>query len=183
MYPYNYPHTISTRHEELTFESIVMEDGVKKVIVSNRVQPKMGPPFHVHFKQDESMTVRKGRLGYQLHGGPEKFAEEGETIVFHRGEMHRFWNAGERILECTGWLKPANSIDFYLTTLYEAMNKSKNLKGDPFHMAFLVCRYKSEYDTLAIPRLVKKVIIPATYIIGKLLGKYKQFQNAPKPIQ
>lgn len=183
MYPYSYPHTISTKHEELTFESIVMEGGEQKVIVSNRVQPKMGPPFHVHFKQDESLTVKKGRLGYQIHGGPEKFAEKGETVVFQRGEMHRFWNAGDEVLECEGWVKPANSLDFYLTSLYNTMNKSGSPKGEPFEMAYLVCRYSSEYDTLVIPPFVKKVILPVTYFIGKILGKYKQFQHAPEPLR
>lgn len=183
MYPYNYPHTIRTKHEEITFESIVMEDGERKVIVSNRVQPDKGPPFHVHFKQDESLTVSNGRMGYQILGGPEKFLEKGDTVVFHRGEMHRFWNAGDEVLECTGWAKPANSLDFYLSTLYNTMSKSGSPKGDPFEMAYLVYRYRSEYDTLVVPPFVKRVILPITYFIGKALGKYNHFRDAPKPIR
>jgi hypothetical protein len=34
-----------------------------------------------------------------------------------------------------------------------------------------------------MPRFVKKVIMPATYRIGMLLGKYKHFKNAPEPVR
>ncbi|MCB0853860.1 MAG: hypothetical protein KDD63_16660, partial [Bacteroidetes bacterium] len=44
-------------------------------------------------------------------------------------------------------------------------------------------RYKSEYDIPEIPGFVKKVIIPITYHIGNLLGKYKHFKGAPEPVR
>ncbi len=184
MYPYKYPHTISNPFgEELTFRSKVLdEDGIEKLIVANRVAPKAGPPFHVHFQQDESLTVAKGRLGYQLMGEEEKFLSEGESIVFPRGQMHRFWNAGDTTLECNGWIKPANTVDYFLTNLYNSSNKSGTPEGDPFDSAFLVTRYKSEYDVAVIPAFVKKVIMPITVFFGKLLGKYAHFKDAPEPL-
>jgi quercetin dioxygenase-like cupin family protein len=39
----------------------------------NEVQPGAGPPMHVHFKQEEGLTVVAGRLGYQLKGGPPRY--------------------------------------------------------------------------------------------------------------
>ena len=184
MYPYQYPHHISNfLGEELTFESIQIENGVERVNVSNRVQPGAGPPFHVHYKQDESLTVVKGRMGYQIHGEEEKFAEEGQTVLFKRNTMHRFWNAGEDLLECTGWVKPANSLDYFLTGIYNSMNKSKKPAGDPFDSAFLITRFRSEYDLLVIPKFVKRVIMPLTVFVGKILGKYHHFADAPKPLK
>ena len=44
-------------------------------------------------------------------------------------------------------------------------------------------RYAGEYDMLDIPRFVKKTIIPLTYQIGRLMGKYAHFANAPKPLK
>jgi hypothetical protein len=44
-------------------------------------------------------------------------------------------------------------------------------------------RYASEYDLPEIPKFVKKVIIPATYFVGKLLGKYKHFEGAPEAVK
>ena len=183
MYPFQYPHKIINFHgEELTFESLEIENGVQKVIVRNRVQPGSGPPFHVHFKQDESLTVIEGRMGYQIYGEEEKFLEKGQTALFRRNEMHRFWNAGEEVLECTGWVKPANSLDYFLTGIYNSMNKAQKPEGDPFDSAFLITRYRSEYDLLVIPKFVKLVIMPITVVIGKLLGKYKHFADAPEPL-
>ncbi len=181
-YPFNYPHTIHNyTGEELTFHSVVEEDGVPKMIVYNKVQPGAGPVFHVHFKQDESLTVLKGRMGYQVDGDQEKFLQEGESVLFKRGQMHRFWNAGQDLLECKGWIKPANSLDYFLTGLYASMDKAGKPEGDPFDSAYLVHRYRSEYDVKVIPPFVKKVIFPITVFIGHLLGKYEHFKNAPAP--
>jgi len=44
-------------------------------------------------------------------------------------------------------------------------------------------RYSSEYDIPEIPKFVKKFIIPVTYYIGKILGKYEHFKNAPEPVR
>ncbi len=183
-YPFNYPHTIKNfTGEELTFHSLVEEDGVSKMIVYNKVQPGAGPVFHVHFKQDESLTVLKGKMGYQVDGEEEKFLQEGESVIFKKGQMHRFWNAGQDLLECKGWVKPANSLDYFLTGLYAAMDKAGKPEGDPFDSAFLVNRYRTEYDVKVIPPFVKKVIFPITVVIGHLLGKYKHFKDAPEPLK
>ncbi|MBK8501229.1 MAG: cupin domain-containing protein [Saprospiraceae bacterium] len=183
MYPYPFPHKISTIFgEEITFESIEMKDSIRTLIVGNRVQPGSGPPFHVHFKQEEGLTVKKGKMGYQIHGQEEKFANVGESLIFKRGEMHRFWNAGDDILECTGWICPANTIDYFLTGLYNSVNKAGKPAGDPFDGAFLLTRYKSEYDVMVVPTFVKRVIMPITVFIGKLLGKYDHFKDAPEAI-
>jgi len=183
-YPFTYPHIIENpQGEKLIFHSIEEEDGEKKIIVSNEVAPGSGPPFHVHFKQDECIRVVSGRLGYQLDGEEEKFLGPGEQIVFKRGQMHRFWNAGQEVLSCEGWVKPAHSLDYFLSGIYNSMNKAGKPQGDPFDTAFLMTRYKSEYDMKVIPVFVKQVIFPITVFIGRLLGKYKHFQDAPPPIK
>ncbi|MCO6474690.1 MAG: cupin domain-containing protein [Melioribacteraceae bacterium] len=184
MYPYMFPHTISNPFgEELTFESVIKENGVSKVIVKNKVQPDAGPPMHVHFKQDEFLRVDKGKLGYQILEKEEYFLNEGESVLLEKGTPHRFWNAGNDILECSGWVSPPNSLDYFLTGIYNSMTKSGKPEGDPFDTAFLITRYKTEYDMLIIPNFVKKVVMPVTVAVGKLLGKYKHFFDAPRPIK
>jgi quercetin dioxygenase-like cupin family protein len=183
-YPFEFPYTTKNLFgESLTFHSIVEENGEKKMIVLNTVSPGAGPPFHVHYKQDESLAVTKGLLGYQIDGEEEKFLKEGESVVFTRGQMHRFWNAGEDVLECEGWVKPANTFDYFITGIYNSMNKAGKAEGDPFDSAFLMTRYKTEYDLKDIPTFVKKVVFPVTVVIGRFLGKYKDFRDAPKAIK
>ena len=184
MKPITLPHTIENHlGEKLIFKSIVEEDGEEKLIVENCVQPGAGPVMHVHFKQDESLTVKKGRLAYQIQGEEPKYAGPGETVTFLRGTPHRFWNAGEDVLECEGWIKPANSIVYFLSGIYAAMNKSGKEEPELFDGAYLMTRYKTEYDLPEIPGFVKKVIMPLTVRVGKLLGKYDHFEDAPEPLR
>ncbi|HEX6332860.1 MAG TPA: cupin domain-containing protein [Flavisolibacter sp.] len=181
---YTLPHTITNCiGETLIFREVIREEGGDRVIVENYVTPKSGPPMHTHYLQDESLTVVKGRIGYQVQGEAPRYAGEGETVEFKRGVPHRFWNAGDDVLHCSGWVKPANSIVFYLSSIYAAQNKSGTERPETFDGAYLMTRYASEYDMTEIPGFVKKVIIPATYFIGKILGKYRHFKNAPEPLK
>lgn len=181
---YQFPHTIKNPvGETLIFKELVQEPDGDKLLVENYLTPKSGPPMHTHFLQDESLTVVDGKIGYQIKGGQPQFAGPGETVLFTRGTPHRFWNAGEDILHCTGYVKPANTLVFFLSSVYAAQNKSGTEQPDKFDGAYLLTRYASEYDMAEIPGFVKKVIFPITYFTGKLLGKYKHFKNAPEPVK
>ena len=51
-----------------------------------------------------------------------------------------------------------------------------------FDAAWLLDRYRSEFDMLVIPTFVKKMVFPVVLFIGRLLGKFKKFEGAPAPI-
>lgn len=181
---YTFPHTIQNCiGETLIFKELLKEPDGDKLIIDNYVSPKSGPPMHTHFLQEEALTVVKGRIGYQVKGQKPQFAGVGETVVFKRGVPHRFWNAGEDVLQCTGWVKPANTLVFFLSSVFAAQNKSGSEQPEKFDGAYLLTRYASEYEMNDIPKFVKKVMLPALYFFGKLLGKYKHFKNAPEPIR
>ena len=179
MKEYKLPHTIQNTHgEKLTFLSVTKNSGKEVLLVENEVAPGCGPVMHVHFKQDESLTVKEGRIGYQVMGGPEQFGEAGTTVEFKAGIYHRFWNAGETTLKCSGWISPANNIIYFLENIYRLMDEG-NVKPGGFDTAYLVTKYKSEFDVAAIPSFVKKVIFPVIIFFGKLSGKHKKFADAP----
>jgi mannose-6-phosphate isomerase-like protein (cupin superfamily) len=178
-----YPHIIENCiGEKLIFKELQKEPDGDRLLVENYVTPGHGPLMHTHWLQDESLTVVNGQIGYQVLGQPAQYAGEGETVLFKRGVPHRFWNAGKESLHCRGWIKPANTIVFFLSSIYAAQNKSGKAEPEPFDGAYLLRRYSTEYDLPGIPPFVKKIIIPVTYYIGKLLGKYKHFKNAPEPV-
>lgn len=179
----NLPFTIENGHgEKIIWKEIVTEPDGDKVIISGFCAPKAGPPMHVHYKQDEGFKVISGKMAYQHQGKEPVMLSEGESAVFPAGTPHRFWNAGDTPLEIESWVKPANSIIFFLSTLYAASKKTKDGRPEAFDGAYLVMRYKNEYDLPEMPAFVKKVIIPITYRMGHLLGKYKKFRDAPKPL-
>ncbi len=180
----SYPHTIeNVNGEKLIFHRLQQEPDGDRLIVENFVSPNSGPPMHTHWLQDEALTIVKGRLGYEIPGQPKQYAGEGETVIFRRGTPHRFWNAGQEVLNCTGWVKPANTLAFFLSAVYAAQNKTGKGEPEKFDSAYLLTRYSSEYDMVEIPRFVKKIILPVTYHAGRLLGKYKHFENAPEPVK
>lgn len=181
---YKFPHTIENcLGERITFKELVKERDGDKLIVENWVVPGSGPVMHTHHLQDEGLTVLEGKIAYQVLGEEPKYAGVGETIVFKAGVPHKFWNAGEDILHCEGFIKPANTIVFFLSSIYAALDKTGTHRPEKFDGAYLLTRYKSEYDMPEIPGFVKKVILPLTYQIGRLLGKYKHFKNAPAPVK
>lgn len=181
---FTYPHSVeNSTGETLIFHQVIPEPDGDRVVGENFVAPGSGPPMHVHWLQDEGFTVLSGIIGYQLAGHKEQYAQAGETVVFKRGVPHRFWNAGTDPLHCSAWLKPANSIVFFLSALFAAQKKSGNPRPEAFDAAYLLTRYADEYAMLEVPWLVRHVLMPITYRLGKLLGRYEHFKDAPEPLK
>ena len=176
------PHTIeSINGEKLTFLGITINDGIEYLEVENEVQPNAGPPMHVHYKQDECITVVSGKIGYQELGGEKKYAGPGETVLFKAGTAHKFWNAGNEPLIGRGYISPADNIVYFLSQIYKSSNENGGRPGT-YDAAFLLDRYKSEFAMLEIPGFVQKIIFPLALFYGKLTGKNKKFKNAPTPL-
>lgn len=182
---YSYPHTIENGHgERLTFQQrVASPNGGERLIGDNAVAPGSGPPMHVHHYQDEGLTVRQGRIGFQRLGEPEQFAGPGDTVVFKRGEVHRFWNAGEDELRCDCYVEPPDNFEYFLGAIFESTKQSGNGRPDPFDAAFLTRRYRSEFAMMAIPAPVQQFVFPVIEGMGRLLGKYDKYADAPEPVR
>jgi len=122
-------------------------------------------------------------MGTLTPGQEPVYYGSGETATFMRGTWHKFWNAGEDELHIKGWVKPANNIEYFLEGVYKALDEGKNHRPEPKRTSFLLMHYKSEFAMSELPAVVRKVIIPATYYIGKLTGAHKMFADAPAPLK
>lgn len=179
-----HPHTINSgTGEELTFLQMVREGQEDRLEVENCVQPGAGPPMHVHYLQEEGLTIRSGKMGYQVLGEPARYAEEGESVKFLPGVAHRFWNAGTNELRCFGYSKPAHNFEYILTATFASMMANRGARPGLFDAAFLLTRYRSELGMLEIPRTVQKFIFPVLVTIGRLLGRFAKFNDAPPAVQ
>jgi quercetin dioxygenase-like cupin family protein len=180
---YSYPHVLENgAGERLTFRRRVAGPAGDRLEGDNVVAPGAGPPMHVHHLQDEGLTVREGRMGYQRLGEPERFAGPGETVVFKRGEAHRFWNAGTTDLRCDAFVEPADNVEYFLTELFASARRNGRGRPDPFDAAFLVRRYRSEFAMLAVPALVQRLVFPLVVALGAALGRYARYADAPAPV-
>ncbi|MBI1227636.1 MAG: cupin domain-containing protein [Bacteroidetes bacterium] len=179
---FQYPHVIENLSgEKLIFKQLVRDSQGDWLEVENEVQPNSGPPMHVHFQQDESLTVVKGRMATQVLGEEPIFHEVGQSATFKAGVAHRFWNCGAEPLVCRGWIKPAHNLEYFLTEIYKSTNENGGKRPGAFDSAYLLHRYRSEFDMLEIPGFVKKVVFPVVLFLGRLTGKHHKFQNAPIP--
>ena len=177
-----YPHTIDNgAGERLTFLRRVPGPAGDRLEVENVVEPGHGPPMHVHHHQQESLTVQQGRIGYQRPGEPPRFAERGETVVFAPGEAHRFWNAGREDLRCTGHIEPAGNVEYFLTAIYESQRANGGSRPDTFEAAFLARRFAGEFGMTDVPAAARRFVFPALVMVGRLLGRYGKYAEAPEP--
>lgn len=128
------------------------------------------------------MTVRHGTLGYQGSDGVEHFAGVGETVCFKPGEMHRYWNAGTNDLHCSGYIEPADNVEYFLSEIFASQARSHNSRPEFFEAAFLARRYRSEFVLAEIPAVVQTLVFPVVVAVGQLLGRYARFADAPEPV-
>jgi mannose-6-phosphate isomerase-like protein (cupin superfamily) len=178
---YQYPHTIRNgTGEVITFLGVRREGAVERLEIENRVSPGAGPPMHVHYLQEEVLTVVSGRMAYQVEGEAPVFVEAGETAGFAPGVSHRFWNCGDTDLLCRGYAAPPLNLEYFLTELYASAERGKG-RPNLQEIAFLATRYRSEFAMKAIPPLVQRIMFPIQLLLGRLSGRFEKYADAPDP--
>ena len=98
------------------------------------------------------------------------------------GGGHRFWNAGNDELRCDCYVTPPDNFEYVLGATFESITPSGNGRLDPFDAGFLTRRYRSEFAMLAIPAPVQRFVFPVIEDMGRLLGKYEKYDDAPEPV-
>jgi quercetin dioxygenase-like cupin family protein len=180
---YSYPHTIDNgAGERITFMRRVAGANGDRLEGANVTLPGAGPPMHVHYLQAEVFTVVEGRLGYQRPGEPERFAGPGDTVAFPPGVGHRFWNAGSGELHTTAFIEPAGNAEYILTQLFASAVRNGGKAPGLLDVAFLMSRYRKEFAVLTIPLPLQRVLFPVLVAVGRMLGRYAGFADAPPPV-
>jgi quercetin dioxygenase-like cupin family protein len=179
----NYPHTIDNgAGERLTFVGIRSDEQGEYLEATNSVSPGSGPPMHVHHLQEEVLTVERGTMAWQRLGEEEHLARSGESATFAPGEVHRFRNAGDDELICTGFVRPPDNLEYFLTQIFASTQANGGRRPRLFDSAYLMSRYRSEFGMADIPRPVQRVVFPIVVVIGRLLGLHRRFAGAPEPV-
>ncbi len=178
-----YPHTIeSGSGEKLTFLGTGRDEQGEYLEVRNEVAPGAGPPMHAHLLQEESLTVERGTMAHQVQGEEERSAGPGETVTFPPGVAHKFWNAGDDELVCTGYIRPPDNVEYFLTEIFASMRRNGGKRPGAFDGAYLSRRYRTEFQMAEIPQPVQSFLFPVVVAVGGVLGWDKRFAGAPEPV-
>lgn len=179
-----YPRTIENGGgEQLTFVGIGRDERGEYLEIRNVVAPGAGPPMHAHLIQEEGMTVERGTMAYQVPGEQERTAGPGESATFAPGVAHKFWNAGDDELVCIGYVRPPDSLEYYLTRMFASMSEHGGKRPGAFDAAYLSSRYGDEFRMLEVPALVQRTLFPIILAAGRLLGWHRRFADAPEPVR
>ncbi len=179
----DYPRTIDNgAGERLTFVGVGSDEKGDYLEIRNVVSPGAGPPMHVHRLQEEGLTVESGTMAWQRPGEEEQIAKAGESITFAPGDVHRFWNAGDDDLVGTGYVRPPDNLEYFLTQIYASTKAAGGERPRIFDAAYLTTRYRTEFGMAEIPQPVQRLVFPVVVAIGKLFGLGKRFEGAPEPI-
>jgi mannose-6-phosphate isomerase-like protein (cupin superfamily) len=131
-----------------------------------------GPPLHIHFHQREEGIVKAGTLGAQV--GTEKIiVPTGGTAVLPAGVVHKWWNAGDDLLELSGRTIPAGDLDRYLQAIFAVLNVSPSGRPSIFYIAHVAWRHRHTQALAMPPRAIQRVIFPLILFAGCVLGKYR----------
>jgi len=104
-------------------------------------------------------------------------------VTFAPGVAHRFWNAGEDELVGSGYIRPPDNIEYFLTEIYASMRRSGGERPGFFDAAHLSQRYRSEFEMVAVPAPVRWLVFPVLAAAGRLLGLHRRFADAPAPVR
>jgi quercetin dioxygenase-like cupin family protein len=180
----DYPRTIDNgAGERLTFLGVRSDEQGEYAEARNEVAPGSGPPMHVHYLQEEVLTVERGTMGWQRQGEEEQVARIGESARFAPGEFHRFWNAGDDELVCSGYVRPPDNVEYFLTQIYASMRANGGRRPRLLDVAYLLSRYRSEFGMADPSRPVQRVLFPVVVGVGRLLGLHRRFAGAPEPVR
>ncbi len=169
--------------ERLRLVGIETDGDGELVRVEGFLEPGAGPPMHVHFHQAEGLRVVEGSVGYRIRGRDGRIRTgsvgPGQEIVFHAGEVHRFWNDGPVPARAEGWVRPPGNFPWFITRLHASIREQGGVRPGFFEGAFLTWRFRHEFDMEEIPGLVKRLVFPVVVALGVLLGRYRKYRDAP----
>ena len=166
---------LENRHtgESLRMRRVRNAEGQTVLAIDGSLPPrKNGPPLHVHFHQREESIVRAGTLGAQI-GNQKAVLRAGEASVFPAGVAHKWWNAGEDLLELSGQAIPAGDLDRYLQALLAVLNASPSGRPSIFYLAHVSWRHRKTQAVMLPPLALQRIIFPLVLLVGRVLGKYR----------
>jgi quercetin dioxygenase-like cupin family protein len=165
---------LENRHtgEVLALRRLHRADGPVLELRGSLPPHREGPPLHIHYLEDEEGRVTTGTLSVEV-GGRRIDARPGERVQLPRGVPHRWWNAGDDVMEFEGSARPAADFDRYVQAIFEVMNAGTPNRPPLFYLAHVILRHRHTQAALVMPSIVQAILFRAVVALGTLLGRYR----------
>jgi quercetin dioxygenase-like cupin family protein len=166
---------LENRHtgEILRMRRVREANGQAVLILEGSLPPhSSGPPLHVHFQEREEGQVVAGTLG-AIVGNKKITVPAGAPGLFPAGVAHRWWNAGEDLLEFNGRVVPVVDLDRFLQAIFAVLNASPSGRPSIFYIAHVAWRHRQTQALASPPRAIQRIVFPFIVFVGRVLGKYR----------
>jgi len=168
---------LTNRHtgERLELRRVV-QDGVHCLELKGSLPPRQdGPPLHVHYQEDEVITVVAGTLSAEVDGRELQVQKSGSARL-PSGSAHRWWNAGDETLVLEGVIRPVVDLDMFFEAAFEVFNSGPANRPPLFYLAHLAWRHRKTQATLFAPLWAQRIVLPLVVLVGTILGRYRGTQ-------
>jgi mannose-6-phosphate isomerase-like protein (cupin superfamily) len=96
----------------LTFKAVSEDTNGQYTLFELRVDPEIGPPPHIHHREDEAFYIQEGELEFQL-GDQTVLATPGTFLYSPKGHLHSFKNITNQRAKMLVWCMPAGIEKYF----------------------------------------------------------------------
>lgn len=138
-----------------------------------------GPRTHRHVYQTEYFEAIDGNLGLEC-GGKKIILKPGESFTVPENTFHKCYSVDGRDIEFKTIFKPALSIEYLLTEMFESSNRNNSSEPTAFDACYIIRQTNDEYYLADFSEFFQRNIFPVIIGIGKMFKLIKAKPNPDK---
>jgi mannose-6-phosphate isomerase-like protein (cupin superfamily) len=105
-------HSLSVVGDIFTFKAVGEDTNGQYTFIELQVDPEIGPPPHIHHREDEAFYIQEGELEFQL-ADKTVIATPGTFLYSPKGHLHSFKNISNQRAKMLVWYMPAGIEKFF----------------------------------------------------------------------
>ena len=129
-----------------TFKATGKETNGAYTLMEQIIQPKNGPPPHIHRAEDEAFYILEGSFSF-MYDGKETVFEQGSFVHIPKGTLHTFRNIDDKPGKLLVFITPAGLEEFFFAIGTNAAGTTAPPPFDPSvidKVMTLAARYSME---------------------------------------
>lgn len=104
--------SLSIVGDVVTFKAVGEDTAGQYTLFEVRVDPEIGPPPHIHHREDEAFYIQEGELEFQLDD-QIVIATPGTFLYSPKGHLHSFTNKTNQRAKMLVWCMPAGIEKYF----------------------------------------------------------------------